>query len=54
MRVGSRRPDAKITEEIARQILKDPRSLTAIANHHGIGLTTAWKVKNRVTWKHVD
>jgi NUMOD4 motif-containing protein/HNH endonuclease len=51
---GEDRPNAKINEQIVQQIRTDTRSLTDIAKHHGIGLTTAWKVKNRVTWKHVE
>jgi hypothetical protein len=54
MSIGSRRPNAKINEEIVKEIRKDARSLTDIARHHCVGLTTVWKVKNRMSWAHVE
>jgi hypothetical protein len=52
--IGSSRPNAILNAEIVLKIRNDTRPMQTIAHHHGIGLTTVWKVKNRVTWAHVE
>lgn len=52
--IGSHRTNAKLNEEMVKAIRKDTRLLEEIALHYGIGVSTACKVKNRISWKHVE
>lgn len=48
---GSSRPDAKITEEQARQIFLDARSPIEIGREYGVSDTTVRYIKKRKKWK---
>ena len=44
---------AKLTEDQIRAIRKDPRSQVEIGNDYGVAQSVVWKIRNRVTWRHV-
>lgn len=43
---------AKITEDVARSIFRDPRTHQKIANSHGISREAVTLIKNGKTWRH--
>jgi hypothetical protein len=43
----------KLTSRDVELIRRDSRSLAVIAREYGVGRTTIWYVKHRVTWNHI-
>ena len=43
----------KLTRRDVELIRQDSRSLAVIAREYGVGRTTIWYVKHRVTWNHI-
>jgi len=50
---GDELPQAKLTEQQALSILKDPRPYTAIAADYGITIMTISDIKCRRSWSHL-
>lgn len=50
---GESHHNAKFGEETARAIIKDTRTLHAIAEDYGISWMTVFRLKHRKTWKHL-
>lgn len=50
---GERVGTASITNERAQKILDATGSIKSIAAEHGAGYHTVWKIKRRVSWKHL-
>ena len=48
------RGNRRLTAEQVSRILRDPRSLEAIGEEHGVATTTISAVKNGWTWAHID
>jgi uncharacterized protein YerC len=46
--------NAILSDEKAREILKDPRPYRLIARDYGVTASSVGKVKNRLSWKHVE
>lgn len=51
--VGEASPSAKLTELQVYAIRKDRRTLTAIADSYGVGISTVFGVRHRKTWTHL-
>jgi hypothetical protein len=52
-RGSQRRGHIKLTHRDVELIRQDSRSLAAIAHEYGVGRTTIWNAKHRVSYKHV-
>jgi hypothetical protein len=55
-RTGERHGKTKLTDldvKHMRDIFDSGRTVTSVASAFGISYSAAWKIKNRVTWKHI-
>lgn len=52
-RFGEDHHNAKFDAKTARKIIKDSRTLQAIADDHGISWMTVFRLKHRKTWKRL-
>ena len=50
---GEDSPHARITEEVARKILIDPRRYDEIAAEYGVSFGTVSNIKNKHSWAHL-
>lgn len=51
---GEANPNRILTDEVVRSIRSATGTFQSIADSFGVSLTTAWNVKNRKTWTHVQ
>ncbi len=51
---GENNSQARATEAMVRAIRADDRTLSAIAKTHGLSIAGVHRIKQRVTWKHVQ
>ncbi len=52
--IGSRRPQAKLNEDIVKAILSDHRKQSEIAASYNVDPALISRIKNRKRWKHVN
>lgn len=50
---GEEHPKAKLTDDQARAIRKDPRTLREIAAEYGVSLMTVSYIRRGITWRHL-
>jgi hypothetical protein len=53
-RVGSKNPNARLSEAAVRAIRADPRIARLVASDHGVSLSHVSDIKNRRSWSHVQ
>lgn len=50
---GERNPRSRLTDDTVRAMRLQRGSYSETAEAFGVSVTTAWNVRNRVTWKHI-
>ncbi len=51
---GERSGNAKLTDDIVRDILTSPLSASDLAQKHHVSKSLVWQVRRRVIWRHVQ
>lgn len=51
---GTRVCTAKLTDDLVRKIRADPRTLDVISSEYGMDRNHIWRIRRRISWKHVD